>query len=487
MDRILLVARRDFLQVVSTRAFKITLLIVPLMLGLVMAATSFLRPPLTVAYVVADASNSFAPVIEHRVELDYQRQVMRDLSAYAARWKLPPPIDSQTGYEASDAAVEQFLAEGGADGARRRMHPPANVPFFRPQPPPYLRVAVPKDVPVDQGADDFGKAIAPYLTNDIPTPQGKRQLVVAAYVPAQGPLRLWINGRNANDLVDMIQEERTRLLRVTLSMSNGVAPDVAARIESAQAPVAVSVPPAGGGRGQMIVRSLVPLVLAYLLLMVTLITGGMMLQGVIEERSNRLLEAVLACVEPRELMLGKLIGLGAVGLTILAAWIGCALLAASLVHGAMADLVRPSLAALNQPWMIPVMVFYFLCGYILLAMAFLVIGSLSDSTQDAQAYLMPVMMAVLVPVVLMMNSIILNPSGLLPRVMSWIPLYTPFAMLARLGSGVTVMEILGTGLLLLIFVTVELILLGRVFRASLLNTGQPPKLGPFLRLMLRQD
>ena len=81
--------------------------------------------------------------------------------------------------------------------------------------------------------------------------------------------------------------------------------------------MAVTAPPQGGGRSQMMVRSIVPLALVYLLLTAALITGGMMLQGVIEERSNRLLEAVLACVEPRELMDGKLIGLGAVGLTIM--------------------------------------------------------------------------------------------------------------------------------------------------------------------------
>jgi ABC-2 type transport system permease protein len=226
------------------------------------------------------------------------------------------------------------------------------------------------------------------------------------------------------------------------------------------------------------VRSFVPLALAYLLLMAALITGGMMLQGVIEERSNRLLEAVLACVEPRELMVGKLLGLGAVGLCIIAAWIGCALLAAFSIDGAVADYLRPSLAALNQPWMIPVMAFYFFCGYLMLGMLYLTIGSLSNSMQDAQAYLMPVTMVVLMPVILMVRAIIQNPAGSIPRAMSWIPLYTLFAMLARLGSGVTVVEILGTGLLLVVFVTSELILLG---------TGQPPRLGAFLKLMLKPE
>jgi ABC-2 type transport system permease protein len=483
MNRILLVARRDFLQILSTRAFKVTLLIVPLMLALVAGATTLLRPPSTVAYVMADAGGGFAPVIEHRLMLDYQRQVLRDLSGYAARSNLPQPGDGW----ADDAAVERFIASGGADGALRRMHPPAGATAFTPAPPPYLRVPVPAEVPVDRGAEAFGRAIAPYLASDIETPQGKRPLAVAVYVPARGPPRLWTDGRGGNALIDMIQQERTLQARLALLTANGVPSAAAARIESLQAPMAVNAPPAGGGRSQMMVRSLVPLVLAYLLLMASLITGGMMLQGVIEERSNRLLEAILACVEPRELMYGKLIGLGAVGLTIIAAWIGCALLAAFAIEGAAADFLRPSLAALNQPWMIFVMAFYFFCGYLMLAMLYLTIGSLSNSMQDAQAYLMPVTMAVLLPVMLMVNALIQNPSGWLPRAMSWIPLYTPFAMLARLGSGVTTVEILGTGLLLVIFVTLELILLGRVFRASLLSTGQPPKLGAFVRLMLHRE
>jgi hypothetical protein len=108
MNPILLVARRDFLQIIATRAFKITLLIVPLMLGLVILGTSFMRPPPTVAYIVADRGGSTALVIAHRVELDYQRQVLRDLSAYAARWKLPPPVEGQ-GYQADDAAVEACI------------------------------------------------------------------------------------------------------------------------------------------------------------------------------------------------------------------------------------------------------------------------------------------------------------------------------------------------------------------------------------------
>jgi ABC-2 type transport system permease protein len=120
-------------------------------------------------------------------------------------------------------------------------------------------------------------------------------------------------------------------------------------------------------------------------------------------------------------------------------------------------------------------------------MVYLTIGSLSTSMQDAQAYLVPVTMAILLPVMLLLTTTLNNPGSVLPQVMSWIPVYTPFAMLARLGGGVPAWEIAGTGLLLVAFVALEMTLLGRVFRANLLGSGQPPGFATFVRLMLRRD
>jgi ABC-2 type transport system permease protein len=216
-------------------------------------------------------------------------------------------------------------------------------------------------------------------------------------------------------------------------------------------------------------------------------TGSMMLQGVIEERSNKLIESVLACVRPDELMRGKLLGLGGVGLTIVAAWVGCAVVAALATHGAVADLLRPSLQSLNQWWMAPALIFYFVSGYMVISAVFLAIGSMSESMQDAQAYLVPVMMVIMMPVVLMIDTAVLNPDATAARVMTWIPLYTPFAMLARLGGGVPAAEAIGSGVLLVAFIWLELVALGRIFRASLLSTGQRPPLAALLRMMARSE
>jgi ABC-2 type transport system permease protein len=98
-----------------------------------------------------------------------------------------------------------------------------------------------------------------------------------------------------------------------------------------------------------------------------------------------------------------------------------------------------------------------------------------------------VIMIIMLPVVFMMFSVIQQPNGIFPIIMSWIPLYTPFAMLARLGSGVEMMEVLATGLVLAAFVAIETVLLGRLFQASLLRTGQPPKLGGFIAMMFGKN
>ena len=493
MRNVLLVALRDFRQITSTRGFWVMLLVVPLGIAISIAAGRFLGPPPTADYVIVDASGRYAPAMEHHIEREYQRSVMAGLSAWAKRNHVTvagaPWATGRAWF--SDAEVDAFMASGGLDTALRRIGPPpAGAAAFTPRPRPFERIAPPPGVPADQGPDRFGDALGPYLQHGVVTAAGRRPLTLAVYIPqgfgqAAAPVRMWTDGRTNPLLIDAVRNEATAALRLQALQASGVPADRAALIQTLNAPLQVVQPPAGGGAAQLAIRSAVPLALVYLLLITAISTGSMMLQGVIEERSNRLLEAVLACVRPMELMYGKLIGLGAVGLTIVAVWLGGALAAAFSAQGFFVDVLRPSLAALDQPWMIAALIFYFLSGYLIVSMVFLAIGSQSNSMQDAQAYLTPVIMLIMVPVVLIMNATLLNPDGPLPRILSWIPIYTPFAMLARLGGGVPMPEVIGTVAMLVAFVPLEIFLLGRVFQASLLNTGQPPRLAAFVRLMFQ--
>ncbi len=484
MKPIMLVATREFLQVARTRAFWITLMIVPLMIAVSVGVARWLRPSTTYAYILVDPANHAAAAIEWRVELDYQRQVQASLSTYIRRWQAK---GGNAPAALNDGDIQTFLKDGGAAAVLARIKPQLdpNAPPFQPPSRQFIRITAP--MPTDQGAEAFGAALTPLLQQDVDTPEGKHPLAAAIFIPVSlsQPVRIWTNSSNVAFLTEAVRNELTRVKRMAALSAFGVPPDQAAQIDALNVPIEITAPPVGGGRNQMRIRSALPAGLAYLLLITVMITGARMLQGVIEERANKLLESILACIRPSQLMAGKLIGLGAIGLTVALVWLGCAAAAAMFTPGMVEDFLRPALAGLNQPWMIAALLFYFAAGYLMISMIYLTIGSLSNSMQDANAYLMPVTMVILMPVIFLMNAMLLNPSSPLPRILSWIPLYTPFAMLARLGSGVTLIEVLGTGALLIAFVAAELFLLGRVFQASLLSSGQPPKLGAFVKLMFQ--
>jgi ABC-2 type transport system permease protein len=105
--------------------------------------------------------------------------------------------------------------------------------------------------------------------------------------------------------------------------------------------------------------------------------------------------------------------------------------------------------------------------------------------QDAQSYLTPVLMVIMLPVIFLIQATVRTPDAAFVHTLSWIPLYTPFAMLARMGNGVPPMEIAGAAVVLVLFLGAELVLLGRLFRASLLSAGQPSRAEIFARLTAR--
>jgi ABC-2 type transport system permease protein len=76
-----------------------------------------------------------------------------------------------------------------------------------------------------------------------------------------------------------------------------------------------------------------------------------------------------------------------------------------------------------------------------------------------------------------------NNGGVLLEVLTWVPIWTPFAVLARLGLGIPTWEVIGTAVLLGVFTAAEMVLLGRLFRASLLAQGQRPNLGQVISRM----
>jgi ABC-type Na+ efflux pump permease subunit len=483
MKNILIVAAREFRQISSMRSFWLTLLILPLAFALGPIAQHFLNEDEPDRVMVIDRTGGGeARAIGQRLTLDQNRDVLTALSRYVQRHHLdradPAALWAQHDRWYSDADVEQFAASGGAAAATGKIERVAEegVPDFDPPKPDYEMVAVPPalaKVP-DQQLD---AALKTYLD---PEDEDAKPVDYVVMVPesfgGSPAVHLWSNSRPSPEFVAAIQDVLTRDLRARYLQAQGLSGAAAEQASVIAPALAISVPPPGGGaREAMLVRSILPLAASYLLMMSLMLSGSWMLQGTVEERSNKLLETVLACVSPEQLMYGKLLGTVGVGLFMIAVWMACGIFAAYATQGAIADMIRPALDPLSSPGTIATMIYFFVVGYVSISTFFLAIGAMSDSMREAQGYLMPVLLAILLPITFLIQAVIAGGDGGIGiTVLTWVPIWTPFAVLARLGIGIPAWEVIATGLMLAAFTALQLVLLGRLFRASLLAQGQHP-------------
>jgi ABC-2 type transport system permease protein len=208
-----------------------------------------------------------------------------------------------------------------------------------------------------------------------------------------------------------------------------------------------------------------------ILLGMCIITGGQyLLQGVTEEKESRILESLLCALSTEDLLAGKLLGLGAVGLTLVGVWMGAG---AALGGPIMA------LAGMQLPsTLLALALVYFLLGYLFYAGLMTGIGAVTNNMREAQQFAMMFTFANFVPFILM-TSIMAKPDGPLAVVLSLFPPTASTTMMLRLGTpsaDVPTWQVaLSLGLLAL---SGWLVLRGaaRVFRIGLLMTGKTPNL-----------
>jgi ABC-2 type transport system permease protein len=485
MNNVLIVAAREFRQIAGMRSFWLTLLIIPLSMvvgGL--APTFFHKDEPDRVMVIDRTGGSEARAIAQRFTLDQNRDVLDHLSRYVQRHRLesaaPRALWAQHDRWYSDSDVAKFVVGGGVDSAKAKIDRVKlkDTPEFEASRPDYAIVPVPASlasVP-DTGLDHAVKSVLKPEAKDA-KPVDYVLLIPSSF--GQSPLvRLWANSQPSPQFMGPVQEVLTRDLRTRFLAGQGVSPEAAQTASTIAPALAISTPPPGGGaRESMLVRSILPLAAAYLLMISLMLSGSWMLQGTVEERSNKLLETVLACISPEELMYGKLLGTAGVGLFMIAVWTGCGLFAAYATKGAIADFIRPALDPLSSPGIVLTLIYFFVVGYLAIAILFLAIGAMSDSMRDAQGYLMPVLLLILLPISILMQAVVSGSGGgVLMEVLTWVPLWTPFAVLARLGLGIPTWEVVATGAVLAAYTGIELVLLGRLFRASLLAQGQKPSL-----------
>ena len=221
-------------------------------------------------------------------------------------------------------------------------------------------------------------------------------------------------------------------------------------------------------------RKAIGMIMVVLMFMGIMIYGNLVTQGVVEEKSSRVVEILLATVRPWHMMLGKVLGLGLVGLIQLAI-IGTA----GLVMASATGVLTISGAATGT--LLWGLVWYVL-GFFMYATIFAAAGSLVSRQEDVQSVVTPVTMVLAIGYVVGFNLILQDPEGTATTALSLIPLFSPIMMPGRIAVGVAPAWHIGLAILLTIGAIALFTWIGsKIYRNAVLHTGGRVKLTEALR------
>jgi ABC-2 type transport system permease protein len=267
------------------------------------------------------------------------------------------------------------------------------------------------------------------------------------------------------------QSEMDVLLRTSLIRAAGVPDTVLAQLI---APLHYQDIGANAGESSdaaIVSTYLVPYAFTLLFMLSIFITSGYLLQSVTEEKENRVVEILLSSIPALPLMAGKVLGLGAAGLTQVAVWVATALIALPLLNGQL------DLSITISPVTLLLAVVFFALGYMSYGAIYAAVGALAPGAREAQQYASVFGVIAVIPIVLL-PVFLSDPSAPMVVLLCVLPLTAPAAMLAVLASSPTVPWLLvGVSLIAqVLFVVFATIGTSRIFRATLLLYGVRPSL-----------
>ncbi len=234
------------------------------------------------------------------------------------------------------------------------------------------------------------------------------------------------------------------------------------------------------------------MVLMMLIYMLILINGQWMMQAVIEEKSARIMEVLVSSATPFQIMAGKIFGSGLAALTQVAIWIagGAAMMAFASSTGTQID---PSITkVVFNPATIICFAAFLVLGYLLFSTIFAFVGSLVNSTKDAQPLMMPIIVVFFIPGMMIGMAALQMPDEGWIRIVSFIPTYAPLVMMIRVAILAPSFEgnpllspIMLEAVISMIGIVIALVgavwVTGRVFRIGILMYGKRPTLPEIMR------
>ena len=221
---------------------------------------------------------------------------------------------------------------------------------------------------------------------------------------------------------------------------------------------------------ELIADYIAPFIFMFLLFLGIFTGGQLLLRAILEERSSRVIEVLLSTVSYNDLMGGKILGLGLLGLTQSAIYLTVGFLAGNYYD---LSLVTPLIGLLYFV--------YFILGYLLYAGIYIGVGALFDSEQEAQQAIQIITFIAIIPMVLW-TLVIENPNSTLVNALCYLPPVTPFFMMIKIAVGeTTVMQVILTIMLMIVSVYGSIRLAAKIFRTGILLYGKRISLPEIIR------
>lgn len=235
----------------------------------------------------------------------------------------------------------------------------------------------------------------------------------------------------------------------------------------------------GGSEGGLLLTFFVPYFLAVLLVMTIFVSSGYLLQGLAEEKENRVIEIIVSSARPIEIMAGKVTGLGALGLTQVLVW----LVSAWGFSGGTAAIQALGGATAFPLRMLALSVLYYVLGYTLYAILMAGVGVLGTTMRESQQLAGIFSVFAMVPYMLS-GFLFASPNTTLARALSYFPLTAPTMMMMRLPvADVPWIDVVVSTAVLLLSIPVALWVGARLFEVGLLVYGKRPTLREIVRIL----
>lgn len=489
---VLLVARRDYVAYVGRRRFWISLLITPAIF------LAFMLVPGLISqfhgarhYAVVDHSGWLQQAVEQRIEGEDFAKLL-DLAAQgtAASTKLPAPWNTFASQAAKlDATTRAALGQALAGKGPAPTEPAAQAIWQRRGALQHWYATLTPDA---AASIDRGLAVARFQHVD--TPEASLQDATAKGTldgyftfpkdPLAADAAYAYASRNLTDtdLRDWFAGEVSAVVQARRAAKAGLSSDEASLLAQAVT-----------FQGQLVtehghkavtaaekVAQWLPVGYVYLLFISIMQIAQLLMMATIEEKSNRIAEMLLAAIEPSDIMAGKTLGVAGVGITLVGSWLLIILgllatVGAAFSMGGVATQILAGISAWNIAWFLV----YFVLGFLLYAAVMGAIGASVNNIREAQPYMTPVMLLLVLPLILMVPAA-QDPTALWARVLSYVPPLTPFMMMSRSAAPPPMVDYIATTALLAVTVAIALYAAGRVFRRGLLNAGAPPKVREML-------